>query len=72
VVKVLSKTMDSTTLSPEKVELCTLSRDEATGKVGNWRQTLGHTPGGGELGGWGSVLLSVSGWVLACWTLSML
>lgn len=52
-VKVLSKTMDSTTLSPEKVELCTLSRDEATGKVGNWRQTLGHTPGGGELGGVG-------------------
>ncbi|KAI3425062.1 hypothetical protein D9Q98_008439 [Chlorella vulgaris] len=33
VVKVLSKTMDSTTLSPEKVELCTLSRDEATGKI---------------------------------------
>lgn len=33
VVKVLSKTMDSTTLSPEKVELATLSRDAATGEV---------------------------------------
>lgn len=33
VIKVLSKTMDSTTLSPEKVELATLSRDEAAGKV---------------------------------------
>lgn len=34
VVKVLSKTMDSTTLSPDKVELATLSRDEDAGKVG--------------------------------------
>ena len=33
VVKVLSKTMDSTTLSPDKVELATLSRDEAAGKA---------------------------------------
>ena len=33
VIKVLSKTMDSTTLSPEKVELATLSRDEDAGKV---------------------------------------
>lgn len=33
VIKVLSKTMDSTTLSPEKVELATLSRDEAADKV---------------------------------------
>lgn len=33
VVKVLSKSMDSTTLSPEKVELATLSRDEASGRV---------------------------------------
>lgn len=33
VIKVLSKTMDSTTLSPEKVELATLSRDEETGKM---------------------------------------
>ena len=33
VIKVLSKTMDSTTLSPEKVELATLSRNEATGAV---------------------------------------
>jgi len=32
VIKVLSKTMDSTTLSPEKVELATLSRvDDASG-----------------------------------------
>jgi 20S proteasome subunit alpha 3 len=34
VIKVLSKTMDSTTLSPEKVELATLARDEAGDKVG--------------------------------------
>ncbi len=34
VVKVLSKTMDSTTLSPDKVELATLSRDEDAGQVG--------------------------------------
>lgn len=33
VIKVLSKTMDSTTLTPEKVELATLSRDEEAGKV---------------------------------------
>lgn len=33
VVKVLSKTMDSAALSPDKVELATLSRDEAAGKV---------------------------------------
>ena len=33
VVKVLSKTMDSTTLSPDKVELATLSRDEDAGQV---------------------------------------
>ena len=33
VIKVLSKTMDSTSLSPDKVELATLSRDEADGKV---------------------------------------
>lgn len=33
VIKVLSKTMDSTTLSPEKVELATLSKDEETGAV---------------------------------------
>lgn len=33
VVKVLSKTMDSTTLSTDKVELATLSLDEATGGV---------------------------------------
>lgn len=32
VIKVLSKTMDSTTLSPEKVELSTLSRD-AEGRI---------------------------------------
>ena len=33
VIKVLSKTMDSTSLSSDKVELATLSRDEADGKV---------------------------------------
>lgn len=33
VIKVLSKTMDSTTLSPEKVELSTLSRDEASSRM---------------------------------------
>lgn len=33
VIKVLSKTMDSTTLSPEKVELATVSRNEGTGEV---------------------------------------
>ena len=33
VIKVLSKTMDSTTLSPEKVELATLSKDAETGAV---------------------------------------
>ena len=33
VLKVLSKTMDSTTLSPEKVELSTVSRDPETGTV---------------------------------------
>jgi 20S proteasome subunit alpha 3 len=33
VIKVLSKTMDSTTLSPEKVELATLSKDPVTGAV---------------------------------------
>lgn len=33
VIKVLSKTMDSTTLSPEKVELATLARDEEAGRV---------------------------------------
>lgn len=32
VMRVLSKSMDAT-LSPEKVEMCTLQRDEATGKV---------------------------------------
>lgn len=32
-IKVLSKTMDSTTLSPDKVELITLSRDDEAGKV---------------------------------------
>ena len=32
-LKVLSKTMDSTTLSSEKLELAILSRDEASGKV---------------------------------------
>ena len=32
-LKVLSKTMDSTTLSSEKLELAILSRDEALGKV---------------------------------------
>lgn len=33
VLKVMGKTMDSTALTPEKVELATLSRDEATGLV---------------------------------------
>jgi hypothetical protein len=33
VIKVLSKTMDSTALSPDKVELITLSRDAEEGKV---------------------------------------
>ena len=32
VIKVLAKTMD-TSLSPDKVELSTLTRDEASGKV---------------------------------------
>ena len=32
VIKVLAKTMD-TSLSPDKVELSTLTRDPATGKV---------------------------------------
>ena len=32
-VQVLSKTMDSTTLSPEKVELATVTRNESTGEV---------------------------------------
>lgn len=32
VIKVLAKTMD-TSLSPDKVELSTLTRDAATGKV---------------------------------------
>jgi len=33
IIKVLMKTMDSTTLSPEKMELSTVTRDEATGQV---------------------------------------
>ena len=32
-LQVLSKTMDSTTLSPEKVELATVTRNESTGEV---------------------------------------
>lgn len=32
-LKVLSKTMDSTTLTPEKLELALLTRDEASGAV---------------------------------------
>jgi hypothetical protein len=45
VIKVLAKTMD-TSLSPDKVELSTLTRDVTTGKVGamhgrgNARQVL--------------------------------
>lgn len=45
VVKVLSKTMDSTTLSPEKVELATLSRDEDAGQVGTGLHSLGSICG---------------------------
>jgi 20S proteasome alpha/beta subunit len=44
VVKVLSKTMDSTTLSPEKVELATLSRAQDTGKVRGRQQRSKVTP----------------------------
>eukprot|EP00884_Botryococcus_braunii_P006787 jgi/Botrbrau1/16109/Bobra.7_2s0073.1 len=33
IIKVLSKTMDSTALTPDKVELATISRNEDTGKV---------------------------------------
>ncbi|KAK9829292.1 hypothetical protein WJX72_004984 [[Myrmecia] bisecta] len=33
IVKVLSKTMDSTTLTPDKVELSTIMRNEETGRV---------------------------------------
>lgn len=33
IIKVLSKTMDSTTLSPEKIELSTVRRDEANDEV---------------------------------------
>lgn len=32
-LKVLSKTMDSTTLTPEKLELALLTKDEASGAV---------------------------------------
>lgn len=32
-LQVLSKTMDSTALTPDKVELATISRDEASKKV---------------------------------------
>lgn len=32
-LQVLSKTMDSTALTPDKVELATISRDETSGKV---------------------------------------
>jgi 20S proteasome subunit alpha 3 len=33
IIKVLSKSMDSTTLTPEKVELATVTRNEQTGQV---------------------------------------
>ena len=33
IIKVLMKTMDSTSLTPEKMELSTVTRDEASGKV---------------------------------------
>lgn len=33
VVKVMSKTMDSTTLTPDKVELATMSQDETSGQL---------------------------------------
>lgn len=33
VVKVLSKTLDSTALTPDKVELATISRDEPNNRV---------------------------------------
>ncbi len=46
VIKVLAKTMD-TSLSPDKVELATLTRDAATGKVGRgWQQGREARSGG--------------------------
>lgn len=57
VIKVLSKTMDSTTLSPEKVELATLARDEEEGKVG---------AGSGGKGGWVAVGGDVRVWIDCC------
>jgi hypothetical protein len=36
-IKVLSKSMDSS-LTSDKVELATITRDEATGKVSDWHK----------------------------------
>ena len=54
IIKVLMKTMDSTTLTPEKMELSTVTRDEATGQViccaTAARSVLAHLFGPLELG----------------------
>ena len=41
-LQVLSKTMDSTTLSPEKVELATLTRNTDTGEVSHMQPWSAH------------------------------
>lgn len=40
-IKVLAKSMDSS-LSVDKVEVATITRDEATGKVSTWVERGGH------------------------------
>ena len=35
-MQVLSKTMDSTTLSPDKIELSTVRKNEDNDEVGQW------------------------------------
>ena len=41
-LQVLSKTMDSTTLSPDKIELSTIRKDEENDEVGYIWTTHGH------------------------------
>lgn len=48
-LQVLSKTMDSTTLSPEKVELATVTRNESTGEVSKVSVDQQHMPSTGQL-----------------------
>lgn len=47
--QVLSKTMDSTTLTPEKAELATISRDAETGEVRSLRSVM-QSPAAGAMG----------------------